>query len=155
MGRFGLTTFHNNAQFSGWDLQVWAMVGTFYFLWYVVIAVSLTVLGATRRRWERNRTTTEVLVDVVLVTTVGFLFMFTAAVANQLGHGITLGIVYAYYCNLSLLVLWILLACFVKNRLWDWVILVPLLVVNGILWARALHSANGPMDPPSPERQPR
>lgn len=154
MGRLGLTVFHNNQQFSGWDLQVWAMVTTFFILWWVILLITLTHLGIARRRLLRARTTFERWGDVLIVTTVSFLSLFACATANQFGHGITKGIAVLFYMNVILFGLWILFACFIRNRLWDWILLVPLTFINIMLFAESLHSANGSMDPIAPERIP-
>jgi cell division protein FtsW (lipid II flippase) len=95
------------------------------------------------------------LLEVLGIAFLGFLLTFSAAVANQLGHGNTHGIMISQYINLGLLLLWILFAIFIPNRLWDAMLLLPLTIVNGILWARALHSCNGAMDPIGPQRVPR
>jgi len=155
MGYFGLTTFHNNQQFSGYDLQIWCMVMGFFLLWTIVLLAVSTFVGILRRRTVGPRTASERLCDVAAITSVAFALVFTSAVANQLGHGNTKGIVTTFYFNVALLLLWLLFAIFIRNRLWDWLLYVPLLIVNGILWSRALHSANGEMDPPAPVREPR
>jgi|SRR6478609_1336104 len=154
MGRLGLTVFHNNQQFSGYDLRVWAMVTVFFFLWLVILLTALTWVGTYRRRLTRPRTYLEKLTDISVITGVSFILMFTSAVVNQTGHGITYGVVVLFYMNTILLGLWILFSFFIKNRLWDWILLVPLIFINIMLWSESLHSANGVMDPSSPQRIP-
>ena len=155
MGRLGLTAFHSPNQFGGYDLRVFCIVTTFFLLWLVVALTAFTYLGHLRRRLTRNRYTWEKILDVFIVASAAMFLTFTAAVMNHLGPGNTYGVTVTFYIDAVLLALWFVFAISFKRRLYDWFLLLPLLIVNGMLWSRALHSANGPMDPPPPVRTPR